>query len=259
MQKTVMMSELSWSEYERRLKSEDAVLFLPVGALEQHGHHLPLGTDWMMATYMARRAAEKLGGIVAPPVTYAGRSQIRTGGGPHRMGGVNLRHETLIYTLYDVILELARHGAKKIAVIDGHYENRFILDEGCYRAQQDLAVRGQKDVTIIKILYPERIKSETLAKVYEGVTFPGLDLEHAGILETSMMLYCHPELVELDKVVEEPPAKFPPYDVFPVRPEWVPPSGCLSPPKGSARELGELLVEEFVANVISIVSSEFRT
>jgi creatinine amidohydrolase len=258
MPNTVMMSELSWSEYGRRLKEEDAVLFLPVGALEQHGHHLPLGTDWMMGTYIARRAAEKVGGIVAPPVTYAARSQIRTGGGPHQMGGVNLRHETLIYTVHDVLLELARHGAKKIAVIDAHYENRFILDEACYRAAQDLESKGNKEVTIVKILYPERIKPETLTKVYAGLKYPGLDLEHAGILETSMMMYCHPDLVRMDKVVQEGAADFPGYDVFPVRPEWVPASGCLSPPKGSARELGELLVEEFVANVIAIVNKEFR-
>ncbi len=96
MSATVMMSELTWSEYSRRLKEEDAVVFLPVGAVEQHGYHMAMGTDWMLGTYMARRAAERVGGIVAPPITYAARSQVRTGGGPHRMGSVNLRSETLI-------------------------------------------------------------------------------------------------------------------------------------------------------------------
>ncbi len=58
MSATVMMSELTWSEYSRRLKEEDAVVFLPVGAVEQHGYHMAMGTDWMLGTYMARRAAE---------------------------------------------------------------------------------------------------------------------------------------------------------------------------------------------------------
>ncbi len=258
MSATVMMSELTWSEYSRRLKEEDAVVFLPVGAVEQHGYHMAMGTDWMLGTYMARRAAERVGGIVAPPITYAARSQVRTGGGPHRMGSVNLRSETLIALVYDVLMELARHGARKIAVIDAHYENRFLLDESCYRAQQDLEAKGIRDLTIVKILYPEYIKPETLEAVYQGREFPGLDLEHAAHLETSMMLYCHPEMVDMARIVEEPPANFPTYDVFPVRPDWVPPSGCLSSAGTATREIGELLVEEFVERVIGIVTAEFR-
>ena len=68
MSESVMMSELSWPEYKRRIEEEDAIILLPVGAVEQHGYHLPLGTDWIMATEMSRRAAERVGGIVAPPV-----------------------------------------------------------------------------------------------------------------------------------------------------------------------------------------------
>lgn len=258
MSSTVMLSELSWSEYARRLKDEDAVVFLPVGAVEQHGYHMAMGTDWMLGTYIARRVAENVGGIVAPPITYAARSQVRSGGGPHRMGTVNLRSETLIALVYDVLTELARHGARKIAVIDAHYENRFMLDEACYRAQQDLEAKGVKDLTILKILYPEYIKPETMKAVYDGLEFPGLELEHAAHLETSMMLYCLPEMVDMSKVVVEKPANFPTYDVFPVRPEWVPPSGALSSPATATREIGELLVEEFVERVADIVKAEFR-
>ena len=81
MSRSVMMSDLSWPEYKRRLEEEDAIILLPVGAVEQHGYHLPLGTDWIMATEMSRRAAERVGGGVAPPVMYAYKSQIRSGGG----------------------------------------------------------------------------------------------------------------------------------------------------------------------------------
>jgi creatinine amidohydrolase len=254
----VMMSELTWFEYERRLSEEDAIVFLPVGAVEQHGYHMAMGTDWLIGTYMARRAAEAVGGIVAPPITYAARSQVRTGGGPHRVGTVNLRSETLIALVYDVLMEIARHGARKIAIIDAHYENRFLLDEACYRAQQDLEARGIRDLTIVKILYPEYIKPETLEAVYGEREFPGLDLEHAAHLETSMMLYCHPEMVDMAKVVTEPPANFPTYDVFPVRSNWVPASGCLSSASTATREIGALLVEEFVERVTRIVRAEFR-
>jgi creatinine amidohydrolase len=253
----VMMSELSWDAYQRRLRDDDAIVIVPVGAVEQHGYHLPLGTDWLMASYMARRAAENLGAIVAEPISYGARSQVRTGGGPHRCGTTSLNAETLIALVHDVIVEIGRHGARRIAVIDSHFENRFFLDEACHRAQETLAMRGQ-EARIFKMLYAERIAPETMAKVYAGMDNPpGLDLEHGGILETAMMLYCYPDLVDMSRMVDEPAPDFPPYDVFPVNPDWVPASGALSSGRTATREIGELLVEEFVALVTDSLRIEF--
>jgi creatinine amidohydrolase len=253
----IMMSELSWDAYQRRLREDDAIVIVPVGAVEQHGYHLPLGTDWLMARYMARRAAENLGAIVAEPISYGARSQVRTGGGPHRCGTTSLNAETLIALVHDVIVEIGRHGARRIAVIDSHFENRFFLDEACHRAQETLATRGH-EARILKMLYAERIAPETMAKVYAGMDNPpGLDLEHGGILETAMMLYCYPDLVDMSRMVDEPAPDFPPYDVFPVNPDWVPASGALSSGRTATREIGELLVEEFVALVTDSLRREF--
>jgi creatinine amidohydrolase len=251
-----MMSELSWDIYEDRIR-DDAIVIVPVGAVEQHGFHLPLGTDWLMASYVARRAADNLDAVVAEPITYGARSQVRTGGGPHRCGTTSLNAETLIALVHDVLVEIGRHGARKIAVIDSHFENRFFLDEACHRAQETLAMRGQ-EVRIVKMLYAERIKPETMQAIYAGISNPpGLDLEHGGILETAMMLYCYPELVDMFRIADESPPEFPPYDLFPVNPEWVPKSGCLSSGKTASREIGELLVEEFVALVTDSLRREF--
>lgn len=252
------MSDLSADEYLRRIREEDAIVLLPVGAIEQHGYHLPLGTDWMMATYMARRAAENVGGIVAAPISYGYRSQIRTGGGPYMGGTTNLDGMTLINVVKDVLKELVRHGARKLAVIDGHFENRFYLDEACFLAVRELEYAGISDAKILKMLYAEGLKPETIEKVYAGKTFPGLDLEHGGILETAMMLYCHPEHVDMSRIPEEDLPKFPPYDLFPGNTAWVPPSGCLSSGKEATAEMGEILVEEFVGTVSGSLEKEFR-
>ncbi|MCT8973895.1 creatininase [Microbaculum marinisediminis] len=254
---SIMMSELSWDEYQRRIR-DDAIVLLPVGAVEQHGHHLPLGTDWMMATYMARRAAENVNGIVAAPISYGYRSQVRTGGGAHQCGTTNLDGGTLINLVKDVVKELARHGARKIAVIDGHFENRFYLDEACFLAIRELQWAGIEDARILKMIYAEKISDETMEKVYAGGDYPGLDLEHGGILETAMMLYCYPDLVHLDRVKDEPLPEFPPYDMFPGNPDWVPTSGALSSGKLATAEKGKLLVEEFVATVTESLRREFR-
>ena len=253
-----MMSELSWDTYQRRLHDDDAIVIVPVGAVEQHGYHLPLGTDWLMASYMAGRAAENVDGIVAEPIAYGARSQVRTGGGPHRCGTTSLNAETLIALVHDVLVEIGRHGARKIAVIDSHFENRSFLDEACHRASETLAAKG-KEVRILKMLYAERIKPETMKLVYAGIQDPpGLDLEHGGILETAMMLYCYPDLVDMSRAMDEPAPDFPPYDVFPIDPSWVPESGCLSSGKTATREIGKLLTEEFVTQVTNALRAEFR-
>lgn len=257
MSASVMMSDLSWSEYKRRLEDEDAIVILPAGAVEQHGHHLPLGTDWMMATEMSRRAAEQVGGVVAAPIMYGYKSQIRSGGGNHYIGTTSLDGPSLIHMVKEVLKEFARHGARKIAVIDGHYENRFFLTDACDLAVRELRFDGITDVKILKMLYAEDIKPATLKTMYPD-GFLGLDLEHGAKLETSMMMYCYPHLVDISKISDDAPAKFPPYDLYPGEPDWVPPSGCLNSAKGSTAELGKLLVDEFTQLVSGALEREFR-
>ena len=73
-----------------------------------------------------------------------------------------------------------------------------------------------------------------------------------------MMLYCYPDLVHMDQIPDEELPNFPPYDLFPVNPDWVPPSGCLSSGKAATVEIGEYLVEEFVKDVTESLKHEFR-
>ena len=108
------------------------------------------------------------------------------------------------------------------------------------------------------MLYAERIKPETIAAVYAGKSFPGLDLEHGGILETAMMLYCHSEHVNMAKIPDEPFPVFPPYDLFPGNNDWVPPSGCLSSGHGSTAKIGKVLFDEFVETLSASLRAEFR-
>ena len=258
MSRSVMMSDLSWPEYKRRLEEEDAIILLPVGAVEQHGYHLPLGTDWIMATEMSRRAAERVGGIVAPPVMYAYKSQIRSGGGNHYCGTTSLDGNSLIEMVRDVLKEFARHGARKIAVIDGHYENEFFLTEACDLAVRDLRYDGISDIKILKMRYCEEISDEVLDIAYPDGN-PGLALEHGAVLETSMMLYLFPHLVDVTKISDDAPADFPPYDLYPGNPDWVPPSGCLASAHGSSAEIGKRLVDEFTDLVSGALAAEFRT
>src|SRR5262245_39278239 len=255
MPRTVFMAEMSWMEYRERL-TEGAVVYLPVGALEQHGPHLPLGTDAILATEMARRVAERLDGIVAPALTYGYKSQPRTGGGNHLCGTTSLDGATLTATVHDLLREFARHGARRIAVIDGHYENQMFLTEGIDLAIREARNAGPGHLRVLKMRYCETIRPETLARIFPH-GFPGLDLEHAGVLETALMLHLFPDRVDMGQVPNDPPAAPPPYDVYPTDTSWIPPTGVLSPAKNATAAIGRLLTEECVELVVRSLEAAF--
>ncbi len=80
---TVHMDQLSWVDYERRVR-DGAVVFLPCGATEQHGPHLPLGTDALLASAISADVAARVGGLVAPALSYGYKSQPKCGGARRR-------------------------------------------------------------------------------------------------------------------------------------------------------------------------------
>ena len=256
MPRTVFMSEMSWIEYRERVAADGGLVLLPAGALEQHGPHLPLGTDAILATEMARRAAERLDAVVAPALTYGYKSQPRTGGGNHFCGTTSLDGGTLAATVRDLLREFVRHGARRIAVIDGHYENQMFLTEGIDLAMRDARAAGAEDLRVLKMRYCETIRPETLARIFPH-GFPGLDLEHAGVLETALMLHCFPERVDMAQVPNDPPAAPPPYDVYPTDTSWIPPTGVLSPAKAATAEIGRLLADECVDLVVRSLEAAF--
>jgi len=248
------MNRMTWPDYRDRIVRDEAPVFLPCGATEQHGPHLPLGTDHLLAGAVAQSVAETISGIVAPPLAYGYKSQPKCGGGQHFCGTTSLDAATLIGQVRDAVREFARHGVKKLVLCNGHYENQWFLIEGI-----DLALRefgGNPPLTVMRLEYWDFFTEDTLAKIFpEG--FPGYALEHAAVLETSMMLHYHPELVRLDRIPDEPPADFPPYDMYPTRTEWVPPSGVLSSAKAASREKGALMVDELTGRIGDAVRKAF--
>jgi creatinine amidohydrolase len=256
MVETNMMAELTWPEYQARLKRDNPVIPLPVGALEQHGPHLPMGTDHMIPTAICCAVAGLVPAIVAPAFNYGYKSQPKMGGGQHFTGTTSLDGNNLSLMLRDVLREFARHGARRVAVVDGHYENQMFLIEGIDLAMRELRYDGVRDMKIIRLEYWDFTSNETLAKVFpEG--FPGYALEHAAVMETSLSLHLHPHLVRWDKLPKDPPADFPPYDVYPTNPSWVPASGSLSSPRSATAEKGKALFEEYVKTIAAALTKEF--
>lgn len=252
---SIFMAELSWPEFERKIKA-NAPVFLAVGATEQHGPHLPLGVDVLLPTAVCERVARNVGGIVAPTIPYGYKSQPRSGGGQAFPGTTSLDQHTLALVIRDVVRDLGLHGVRRLVLVNGHFENSWVAVEGLDLATRDLARDGIRDMVLLRLEYWDFVRRQTLDRLFpEG--FPGTELEHASLLETSMMLLVRPDLVEMDKVPSDGPAKFPTYDRTPVKPGFVPASGVLARAQGSTAEKGKWLMDDHVELITSAVRAEF--
>lgn len=253
---TVFAAELAWPDYHAKVSDGAVPILLPIGSMEQHGHHMPMHVDVLLPVEFARRVATEIGALVAPPFTYGYKSHQKSGGGNHLPGTTSLDGATLVAALRDVIREFARHGVRRICLVNGHFENSWFIVEGIDLGLRELRWAGINDMKIVVLSYWDFVDQPTIARLYpEG--FTGWDLEHGGVLETSLMLALYPELVHLERAIDHPPAAFPPYDVYPPRPDWTPASGTLSSPKQSSREKGEILLEVCVSAIVRALRAEF--
>ena len=253
---TVFVGEHNWRAYRDKIADGRLPLFLPLGALEQHGPHMSMNVDVLLPTRMSARVAAEVGGLVAPPVAYGYKSQVKSGGGNHFPGTTSLDGATLSCVVRDLVREYARHGARKIVAMNGHFENSMFLAEGIDLALRDLRRDGVRGMRVMALSYWDFIGDDAVARIYPD-NFPGWNLEHGGVLETSMMLHWHPELVDMSLVEDHPPARFPPYDIYPSNPEWTPRSGVLSSPKNASREKGEIIVSVAGDGIRDAVLAEF--
>ena len=253
--KTVNSELMTWTEYRERI-ANGAIVFLPVGAHEQHGPHLPMATDAIFARSMATRVAESLNGIVLPVLSYGYKSQPRSGGGQTFTGTISLDGATLTQSLLDILRELGRHGVAKCVVVNGHYENQWFITEGIELAQREFR-QVNHSMKVVRTEYWDFTPQSVYDEIFEG-DFPGVDLEHAALIETSMMLYLHPELVRQDKIPNDPLAQFPPHDVYPQTSEHVPDTGVLAPAANASADKGKLLVEATCEAMVSAMHNEFH-
>jgi creatinine amidohydrolase len=247
-----MMSEMTWPEYDRRVRIDRSVILLPVGSTEQHGPHLPLGVDHQIPTAICKLVAELCDAIVAPPVTFGYKSQPKSGGGNHFPGTVSLDAATFISLIRDILLELARHGARRVAVFDGHYENGMFLVEAIDLALRDLRRLGIEDMRIARIDYWNFIDAETEALLFGGKC-PDWGLEHGAVMETSVMMHFHPGFVRTNQIPDHPAARFPRYDLYPVDIRNIPADGVLSSAAPASAQKGKRVVEQIVPELAKAV------
>jgi creatinine amidohydrolase len=242
------IAELTWPEYDALIRETPVIV--PIGATEQHGHHLPLGSDAYHVVAVAEAAAQISDALVAPVLSYGYKSHPRSGGGEMFPGTISLDASTLIGTISNVMSQLMTDGARRIVMVSGHYENSMMLHEGI-----DLSLRGRPadGVKILNLLWVDLIPEQLIIDIYPG-QYPGVALEHAAFLETSILLYLRPDLVHPERAGTEI-ASFPPYDVHPQVPGYVPATGSLTRSTGATPEIGKRLIDEGSARLAEVLAN----
>ncbi|MBE1536655.1 mycofactocin biosynthesis peptidyl-dipeptidase MftE [Actinomadura algeriensis] len=198
-----------------------AAVLVPVGSTEQHGPHLPLSTDTVIARAVAERAADALDGpvLVAPALPYGASGE--HAGFP---GTISIGRDALELVLVEIVRSLALW-AGRVVFVNGHGGNAAALD----------AAAG-------------RMRAEGHDAGWVGCGVPGADA-HAGFTETSIMLYLAPELVRESRAVAgdtRPIAELMP-ELVARGVRAVSPSGVLGDPAGASAERGRELVDAMAA------------
>jgi creatinine amidohydrolase len=179
-----ILYEMSWPEIKEQVKKCDVVI-IPIGSIEQHGHHTPVGEDALNALEMAKRIAKRTQAMVAAPIWYGTLMYQQKG----FYGSIGIRSDVLKEYLKDVIRGLARLGFGKIIVLNGHGQ-QWVL-EG---ALHDL---GTEIDSFIAIATWWDFCGKTVKSVCES------PFVHADEAETSVALELYPSLVDMSKAARE--------------------------------------------------------
>ena len=183
------MEELTSPQFVAAVEKAGGVCVIPLGIIEKHGPHLPLGSDLFESREMVTTAANKEYAVVFPPYFVGQIFEAR-----HQPGAIAYSHEMMWKMLEETCKELSRNGLKKIILANGHGGNTSFLQYFC---QSQLA--SQKDYIVVLFQpgsYPE------LDKEIESLKKAELD-GHAGEEETSMMFFIRPDLVDQQAIKYE--------------------------------------------------------
>ncbi len=179
----VKMEELTAVQFKEAVRKSNQTAIIPIGVLEKHGAHMPLGTDVYWAREIALRAAEKEYAVVFPWYHFSQINEAR-----HQPGTISYSPELVWRVLQETIDELHRNGFKKIILLNGHGGNKSFLDHFVY---SQLAEKRDYAVYWWKASYDK----EVVDKAY-AITMVDKVNQHAGNRETSILKAIVPNLVD---------------------------------------------------------------
>ena len=182
---SVRWEELTAPDFIQAMQKSQGTCLLPIGILEKHGPHLPIGNDLVNARYAALHAAGQEYTIVFPEYYFGQIAEAK-----HEPGTISYSHEMQLALLQETTDEMARNGCKKIIIVNGHGGNEHLLP---FFAQAQL----EKPHDYVVYVFDERTPHSGGPPKKTSTDM------HAGESETSNTLISRPDLVHLDRANQE--------------------------------------------------------
>ncbi len=224
------LDEWTSEEFAKNV-SPKTVVILPVGSVERHGSHLPLGSDLIQPLHVLDAVCRKTGAVLAPPIPYGVITTTR-----HYPGGIGVSFDSLRAFARDVLRDLVRTGVRRVMIVSGHAAHDHMA--ALRAAAQDVVDEGTLRATVLSdydIIYAQKDLPPQ-----EG---------HAGMIETSRLLSARPELVK----GRSPPGanRLPPYAVVKdATPYWDGATGDSSKATTAYGEALDHLVEDELVKLV---------
>ena len=231
-QRGILLEKLSWDEAEKVLTPDQVVVIAMGAESKEHGLHLQLNNDWVMAEYLKERVLEKAAVVVAPTINYSYYPAFL-----EYPGSTSVRLETARDMVSDIVRSLAHYGPRKFYIINTGISTLRPLKQSA----EELA----KDGILMRYLdFTEEDPVETKLRKSGGT--------HADEIETAEMLYIAPETVHMEKARR---------DLNPDQPGGLTrdpkgkgtysPTGAWGDPTLATREEGQALVEATVTRILN--------
>jgi creatinine amidohydrolase len=218
-----------------------AVPLLPFGAYEQHGPHLPLATDTIMARALATRLAPVIGGVVLPAVEYG-----QTTGNDGFGGTLSLSFATVAAIATEIAAGLRRAGARCLVIVNGDFGNQAPLR----LAARD--IKQSNDFPVLVVNYPGM--EEAAAAICE-TPGAGFGLHHADEFETSMLLATDPQAVAMERAVAEYPEFPPTFPAVEFGMHELSASGVFGDPRAATADKGERLLDRLTDAAAALITA----
>ncbi|OYT48563.1 MAG: creatininase [Desulfurococcales archaeon ex4484_42] len=219
---------------------ERVIAVVPIGSIERHGDHLPLGTDTIEATYVAEEVARELGAHLYPPIWYGSSRGLR-----RFPGTIDVDENALMAYVESVLRGIVEQGYSVVLIINGHGGNTNVLR----LVARKLAFETGK--TFIVISWWVDVAQDVRSKLF---TSPG----HAGEDETSAMLCIAPETVDMTKAVDHEVAP-PQITVYsPIIEEYLYPKAVRGRASRASREKGCEWLKAVINDIVNKVQNVLK-
>ena len=185
------LDRLTWAEVKAEIKNGRDTVIVPLGSTEQHGRHMPLGTDAVLGDEFGWALADRLDAFLAPTVRF--------GCSEHHLsfpGTISVSAETFQRVVIDVVASLSRHGFRRIVLLPTHGGNFKPL------AEAFAELKPVKNVKVVAFTDLEGlVKAAFESSGLSGIE-PARSGAHSGEWETSLMLALRPAQVKMDHAAE---------------------------------------------------------